>query len=91
MSARGVAIDDRDLSRATAARRAALPIPQAEIVGLDRLGMYIKCDGGQMGAAKLRLPFPRPATDRASIKGLIVEMTRASAASAEPAAAAAEE
>lgn len=83
--------DHSDASLAMVKHYIGFPATSAEIVGLDRLGMYIKCDGGQMGAAKLRLPFPRPATDRASIKGLIVEMTRASAASAEPAAAAAEE
>ena len=31
---------------------------------------------------KLRLPFPRPATDRKDVKALIVEMTQASAGAA---------
>lgn len=55
------------------------PATKAEIVGLDQLGMNVKCEGGAMGAAKLRLPFPRPAKDRKDVKDLIVEMTRASA------------
>ena len=75
--------DHSDATLAMVKHYIGFPATAASIVGLDRLGMYIKCDGGQMGAAKLRLPFPRPATDRASIKGLIVEMTKASAASAE--------
>jgi hypothetical protein len=30
------------------------PATAAEIAGLGRLGMYVKCDGGPMGAAKER-------------------------------------
>lgn len=65
----------------------ALPRPgavtKATILSIDRLGMAVACDrtndaGGQ-DAFKVRLPFPRPATDRKSIKELIVEMTKASA------------
>ncbi len=51
---------------------------KALIQSLDRLGMTVVCERGK-DALKCRLPFPRPATDRKSIKELIVEMTQASA------------
>lgn len=53
-------------------------------MNLDRLGMNVACERGK-DAFKARLPFPRPATDRKSVKELIVEMTRAAAAAAAPA------
>ncbi|CAM9425803.1 unnamed protein product, partial [Chrysoparadoxa australica] len=53
-------------------------IESAELVGLDALGLDVLVTlDGQKG--KLRLPFPRRATDRGDVKTLIVEMTRASA------------
>lgn len=36
---------------------------QATIVGLDRLGMYVKVES-KYGSSKLRLPFTRECTDR---------------------------
>ena len=67
-------------------------VDKASIQSLDRLGMMVACDRGK-DSFKARLPFPRPATDRKSVKDLIVEMTRAAAgalaAPAAPAAAAA--
>ena len=60
---------------------------KATILLVDRLGMNVSCERGE-DRFKARLPFPRPATDRKSIKELIVEMTRASAASAAAAPAA---
>eukprot|EP00613_Pedinella_sp_CCMP2098_P001188 CAMPEP_0171623284 /NCGR_PEP_ID=MMETSP0990-20121206/17840_1 /TAXON_ID=483369 /ORGANISM="non described non described, Strain CCMP2098" /LENGTH=323 /DNA_ID=CAMNT_0012189429 /DNA_START=9 /DNA_END=980 /DNA_ORIENTATION=- len=59
-----------------------VPATTADIVGLDRLGMYIKCDGGPMGASKLRLAFPRPAENRKDVKDLIVELSKAAALAA---------
>jgi hypothetical protein len=57
-----------------------VPVESAELVGLDRLGMYVVVGiKGEKG--KLRLPFPRPAADRKSVKELIVEMTQASSSS----------
>ena len=53
-------------------------VDKALIQSLDRLGMTVVCERGK-DALKCRLPFPRPATDRKSIKELIVEMTQASA------------
>jgi hypothetical protein len=54
-------------------------VDKATILSLDRLGMAVACQRGK-DQFKARLPFPRPATDRKSIKDLIVEMTRAAAA-----------
>jgi hypothetical protein len=58
-----------------------VPCSEAQILSLDRLGMMVKAKlevaGG--GYSKIRLPFPRPAEDRKSIKELLVEMTKASA------------
>lgn len=48
-----------------------------KLLDLDRLGM--NAEATRKGQKfKLRLPFPRPAEDRKSIKDLIVEMTRTS-------------
>eukprot|EP01038_Epipyxis_sp_PR26KG_P014195 gene14195-19048_t len=52
----------------------------AEIVSLDSLGMTVKAKISD-NYAKIRLPFPRPAKERKSIKEVLVEMTRASAPS----------
>jgi len=57
-----------------------LDVDTAIITAMDSLGMFVKVNG-KYGSSKLRLPFPRPATDRADIKTLIVEMTQASAKS----------
>jgi hypothetical protein len=54
-------------------------VDKADILTLDRLGMMVECKLGEQ-QFKARLPFPRPATDRKSVKDLIVEMTRAAAA-----------
>jgi putative heme iron utilization protein len=62
-------------------------IQAAEITSVDSLGMYIKITRdpenneqlpGQPLQFKLRLPFPRPATERKDVKNVIVEMTQAS-------------
>jgi len=53
----------------------------ANIVAMDRLGMTVKATltlaGG--GVSKVRVPFPRPVTERKAVKEMIVEMTQASA------------
>ncbi|CAJ1946321.1 unnamed protein product [Cylindrotheca closterium] len=62
-------------------------VKAAEITSVDSLGMYVKVTRdpenderlpGQPQQFKLRLPFPRPATDRKDVKNVIVEMTQAS-------------
>jgi len=56
-------------------------VEKADLVALDRLGFNVAITRkGQ--TFKLRLPFPRPATDRKDVKALIVEMTQASAGAA---------
>lgn len=63
-------------------------IKEAVITSVDSLGMYVKVSRdpenneqlpGQPQQFKLRLPFPRPVTERKDVKGVIVEMTQASA------------
>eukprot|EP00887_Chlorella_sp_A99_P000171 scaffold13.g171.t1 len=54
-------------------------VDSATILSIDRLGMNVSCTR-QGQDFKARLPFPRPATDRKSVKDLIVEMTQAAAA-----------
>ena len=54
----------------------------AEIVGLDKIGMDIKVTQGG-DSWRQRLPFVYPATDRKKVKEVLVEMTKtASKASA---------
>lgn len=61
------------------------PISEAIITSVDSLGMYVKVTRASPAAFlpqqfKLRLPFPRPATDRKDVKTLIVELTQQAAA-----------
>lgn len=56
-----------------------ITVDKATMLSLDRLGVNVACER-QGETFKCRLPFPRPAEDRKSIKELIVEMTRAAAA-----------
>jgi putative heme iron utilization protein len=55
-----------------------ITVDKATMLSLDRLGVNVACER-QGESFKCRLPFPRPAEDRKSIKDLIVEMTRAAA------------
>ncbi|GKY98225.1 hypothetical protein MPSEU_000780200 [Mayamaea pseudoterrestris] len=62
-------------------------VTSAVITSVDSLGMYVKVtreSGSELGPQtfKARLPFPRQAKDRGDVKGLIVEMTQASAPAA---------
>ena len=58
-----------------------ISVEKASMLSLDRLGVNVACER-QGEKFKCRLPFPRPAEDRKSIKEVIVEMTRAAAAAA---------
>lgn len=71
--------DHADSTAAMIKHYVGITVSKATILGIDRLGMSVSCERGK-DQFKARLPFPRPATDRKSIKDLIVEMTRASAA-----------
>jgi len=61
---------------------------EAIITSVDSLGMFVKItrspedNAEQKQTFKMRLPFPREATDRKAVKEIIVEMTRAAATSA---------
>jgi len=56
-------------------------VEKADLVALDKLGFNVAIT--RLGQTfKLRLPFPRPATDRKDVKALIVEMSKASAGAA---------
>ncbi|KAL4422913.1 hypothetical protein ABPG75_009110 [Micractinium tetrahymenae] len=76
--------DHADATAAMIKHYVGITVDKATILNLDRLGMNVACERGK-DAFKARLPFPRPATDRKSVKELIVEMTRAAAAAAAPA------
>lgn len=76
--------DHADSTIAMIKHYVGISVDKATILNLDRLGMNVACERGK-DAFKARLPFPRPATDRKSVKELIVEMTRAAAAAAAPA------
>lgn len=59
-----------------------MDVSDAVITSVDSLGMYIKVTrtpraSDQPQQFKLRLPFPRPAQDRADVRSIIVEMTQA--------------
>jgi len=61
-----------------------LEVTEAIITSVDSLGMYVKVTrtpraSDQPQQFKLRLPFPRPATDRKDVKMVIMEMTQAAA------------
>ena len=67
-------------------------VKAAEITSVDSLGMYVKVTRdeenndrlpGQPKQFKLRLPFPRPVTERKDVKNVIVEMTQASSVAQE--------
>ena len=65
-----------------------LDVSEAVITSVDSLGMYVKVTrtpraSDQPQQFKLRLPFPRPATDRKDVRQLIVEMTQAASAPAQ--------
>ncbi|PSC75188.1 FMN-binding split barrel [Micractinium conductrix] len=77
--------DHADATAAMIKHYVGITVSKATILNVDRLGMSVACDRGK-DQLKVRLPFPRAATDRKSIKDLIVEMTRASAAAAGAAA-----
>jgi putative heme iron utilization protein len=70
--------DHADATRAMIKHYVGITVDKALIQSIDRLGMTVVCERGK-DALKCRLPFPRPASDRKSIKELIVEMTQASA------------
>lgn len=63
-------------------------ITEAIITSVDSLGMYVKVTREKPvkylpQQFKLRLPFPRPAEDRAAVKTMIMELTQQAAAKAE--------
>lgn len=71
--------DHADTTVAVIKHVVGITVDSATILSIDRLGMNVSCTR-QGQDFKARLPFPRPATDRKSVKDLIVEMTQAAAA-----------
>lgn len=57
---------------------AGVPCSEAQIVSMDRLGMFVKAKidipVGSGGTAKIRLPFPRSITERKAVKEVLVSM-----------------
>lgn len=76
--------DHRDASVAIVNHFVGLDVEDAEITSLDSLGMYLKVTRpkGQMKQFKVRVPWTKPLDDPKQVKGMIVQMTQASAASA---------
>lgn len=63
-----------------------LDVTEATITSVDSLGMFVKVSrtpraNDQPQQFKLRLPFPKRATDRKDVKDIIVQMTREAATS----------
>ena len=78
--------DHMDSTIAMIRHYVGLDVSEAVITSVDSLGMYVKVKrtpraSDQPQQFKLRLPFPRQASDRKDVKTLIVEMTQASAKS----------
>lgn len=71
--------DHSDSTRAMVKHYTGLTVQGAKMLVIDRLGMNVQCtrDGQTF---KARVPWTRPIEDRKSVKDVIVEMTRASAA-----------
>lgn len=71
--------DHEDATLAIVRNVAGITCSGAQIAGLDRLGMTVRCRRGEE-TFKARIPFSRPVEDRKAIKDVIVEMTRAAKA-----------
>lgn len=80
-------IDHSESTKLMIRHYVGVDVETADINSLDSLGMLVKCTRGP-DTFKLRLPFPRQATDRKDVKTLIVQMTRESAAGMQPSEAA---
>jgi putative heme iron utilization protein len=70
--------DHSDSTLAMIKHYVGITVDSAELLSIDQLGANVACRR-QGQSFKLRLPFPRPATDRKTVKDVIVEMTRAAA------------
>lgn len=73
--------DHVDSIEAMVSHYAGIPCTDAKITKIDRLGMVVAANiaVANLGYNKIRLPFPRPVTERKQLKEMIVEMTKASA------------
>lgn len=60
----------------------ASQVRSAAVTDVDRLGMYVVVTLPNGKPEKLRLPFPRPATERKDIRTLVVGMTQAATGAA---------
>jgi Protein of unknown function (DUF2470) len=74
--------DHADSTIAMIKHYVGVPCSEAQIVGLDSLGMLVKAKLaiGDGGYSKIRVPFTRKVTDRKGVKEMLVEMTKASSA-----------
>ena len=68
--------DHQDATVAMIKHYVGITVDKATMLSLDRLGINVACER-QGQSFKCRLPFVRPASDRKTIKEVIVEMTRA--------------
>jgi len=71
--------DHSDSTVAIVKNVVGVPVKDAEIVGLDSLGMTVKCtmDFAGGGVTKVRIPFDERVEDRKGIKSALVSMTQA--------------
>jgi putative heme iron utilization protein len=61
--------------------RVRVQVEDAEIVGLDKIGMDLMVKVGD-DTWRQRLPFVYPATDRKKVKEVLVDMTKTAQAAA---------
>lgn len=73
--------DHKDTLVAMLAHYASLEVEDAEIVGLDKIGMDLMVKVGD-DTWRQRLPFVYPATDRKKVKEVLVDMTKTAQAAA---------
>lgn len=72
--------DHADSIQAMVKHYVGIPTTEAQIISMDSLGMTVKAklDFAGGGYSKIRLPYPRPVTERKAIKEVLVEMTKSS-------------
>jgi len=73
--------DHSDATQKIVKKAIGIPVSDAQIVGMDRLGMTVKAklEIGQGGYSKVRVPFPYEVTERSKVKEVIVALTEGAA------------
>lgn len=73
--------DHSDATEKIVQKAIGIPVSDAQIVGMDRLGMTVKAklEIGEGGYSKVRVPFPYEVTERGKVKEVIVALTQGAA------------